>query len=1080
MQVCPNCGEENPEKFRLCGFCGAQLAPALPPQETRKTVTIVFSDLKGSTNLGEALDSEALREVMNRYFEEMREALRRHGGTIEKYIGDAVMAVFGLPTLHEDDAVRAVRAAADMQRRLGELNDELERVWGVRLANRTGVNTGEVVAGDPTTGQRLITGDAVNVAARLEQAAPAMEILLGELTYRLVRDAVEVEAVEPLELKGKSERVPAYRLVSVAETGEGWARRSDAPMVGREEELARLLSSFDEAVTDRACRLVTVIGDAGVGKSRLHDEFMRTVAENAQILRGRCLSYGEGITFWPLGEAVRQAASIREDDSPDVAYARLADLAGDAEAGIVDRVAAAIGVSTERFGIDELFWGVRKLLETLAQHRPVVLLFDDVHWAATTFLELIEHLVDSVRDAPVLLLCPARHELLEQRPAWGERLGTERIVLDPLTATDTEQIVENLLGEAGIDHAARGRIVAAAEGNPLFVEQMLSMLIDEELLRFEDGRWEATSDLADLSVPPTIQALLSSRLDRLVPTERAVVEPASVIGHVFPEDAVVELAPDSIRAEVPFHLTQLENKHFVRPDLSAVDEVRFRFDHVLIREAAYNALLKRARATFHERFVEWADRVNRERDREVEFEEILGYHLEQAHRYLGELGPLDEHGRELGVRAAVRLASAGRRAFARGDMPAAANLLRRAATLFTEDDRRRVELLPILGESLMDTGEFAAAQRFLDEAVARSQELGDVRLGADAVLTRLLAKHHVVDDLQLWGDEIVSELEVLIPALEREEAHAQLAKAWRLLGAVHGSFCRWGEHVKALGEAIEHARAAGDARLEARLVANYSIGLREGPTPVDEAIRHCEEALARGLADRQAEALVVSSLARLRAMKGDFDQGRELIVHADRIRDELGPNVIAPLTSLQSSRIETLAGNLSAAERDLRRDFDKLSAMGDKYLLPLVAALLARAVRQQDRVDEATELAVVTEDLADDGDVETQAVLRGVRAQLMAHAGDLDGAERAAEEAVAIAESIDSPDIQGDCLVTLAEIRRAAGRPEDARAALTQALGLYRLKGNTVSAERTLALVADLPVLETLGQMPSNPGSPPA
>src|SRR5512132_2149455 len=280
MQICPNCGEENPAKFRLCGYCGSPLAPALPAQEVRKTVSIVFSDLKGSTNLGEALDSESLREVMNRYFEEMRAALLRHGGTIEKYIGDAVMAVFGLPTLHEDDALRAVRAAADMQRRLGELNDELERVWGVRLTNRTGVNTGEVVAGDATTGQRLVTGDAVNVAARLEQAAPAMEVLLGELTYRLVRDAVEVEAVEPLELKGKSERVPAYRLVSVAETGEGWARRTDAPMVGREEELARLLSSFDEAVADRACRLVTVIGDAGVGKSRLHDEVMRTVAAN--------------------------------------------------------------------------------------------------------------------------------------------------------------------------------------------------------------------------------------------------------------------------------------------------------------------------------------------------------------------------------------------------------------------------------------------------------------------------------------------------------------------------------------------------------------------------------------------------------------------------------------------------------------------------------------------------------------------------------------------------------------------------------------------------------------------------------
>src|SRR5262245_21798246 len=264
MQICPNCGEENPPKFRLCGYCGSPLAPALPAQEVRKTVSIVFSDLKGSTNLGEALDSEALREVMNRYFEEMRAALLHHGGTIEKYIGDAVMAVFGLPTLHEDDALRAVRAAGDMQRALARLNVELERVWGVTLTNRTGVNTGEVVAGDPTTGQRLVTGDAVNVAARLEQAAPAMEVLLGELTYQLVRDAVEVEVVEPLELKGKAERVPAYRLIAVAEHGEGWARRSDTQIVGRETELAELTAAFEEAVGQRECRLVSVLADAGV------------------------------------------------------------------------------------------------------------------------------------------------------------------------------------------------------------------------------------------------------------------------------------------------------------------------------------------------------------------------------------------------------------------------------------------------------------------------------------------------------------------------------------------------------------------------------------------------------------------------------------------------------------------------------------------------------------------------------------------------------------------------------------------------------------------------------------------------
>lgn len=314
MQICPNCGEENPAKFRLCGFCGSPLAPQLPAQEVRKTVTIVFSDLKGSTAMGEKLDSEAVREVMSRYFDEMKAALERHGGTVEKYIGDAIMAVFGLPRVHEDDALRAVRAAAEMRDHLAALNDELEERWGVTVGNRTGVNTGEVVAGDPTTGQRLVTGDTVNTAARLEQAAPTSQVLLGDTTYRLVRHAVEVEEVEPLELKGKAERVPAYRLVEVREA-ETIDRRRDSPLVGRERELDLLSGELAAATRDRSCRMVTIVAQAGVGKSRLIEEFGRSAtASDARLLRGRCLPYGRGITFWPLVEIVRGAAAIADED----------------------------------------------------------------------------------------------------------------------------------------------------------------------------------------------------------------------------------------------------------------------------------------------------------------------------------------------------------------------------------------------------------------------------------------------------------------------------------------------------------------------------------------------------------------------------------------------------------------------------------------------------------------------------------------------------------------------------------------------------------------------------------------------
>ncbi len=300
MAVCPSCGEQNPDRFRLCGYCGTPLAAPLPAQEVRKTVTVVFCDLKGSTSLGERLDSEALREVMTRYFDEMRGALEEHGGLIEKYIGDAIMAVFGLPRIREDDALRAVRGAAEMKRRLAVLNAELERRWGVTLENRTGVNTGEIVAGDPSAGQRLVIGDTVNVAARLEQAADAQEILIGAPTFRLVRTSVRVEEVEPLELKGKAERVPAYRLLSVEEVGTAERRR--LPLVGREAELATLESELETAVLSSSCRLVTIVAQAGVGKSRLLEELFDRIAPRATTLGGRCLPYGRGITFWPLIE----------------------------------------------------------------------------------------------------------------------------------------------------------------------------------------------------------------------------------------------------------------------------------------------------------------------------------------------------------------------------------------------------------------------------------------------------------------------------------------------------------------------------------------------------------------------------------------------------------------------------------------------------------------------------------------------------------------------------------------------------------------------------------------------------------
>ena len=419
----------------------------LPSVEVRKTVTVLFADVTGSTALGERLDPESLRALMSRYFDEMRSAVEAHEGTVEKFIGDAVMAVFGVPVVHEDDALRAVLAASRMRESLVPLNAELEGTWGARLQVRTGVNTGEVVAGDPSSGQSFVTGDAVNIAARLEQAAEPGEILLGEETRRLVRDAVLVEPVDPLELKGKAERVPAFRLVGVTPGAPALARRLDSALVGREEELATLHRALDEAATQRVCRVATVVGEAGLGKTRLVNEFVVREAERARSLWGRCLPYGEGITFWPVAEVVRSAAGIAEPDSPEAARSKVRELVGDAENGadIADRVAAAIGLD-EGGDIRETFWAVRRLFEFLARDAPLVVVFEDIHWAESTFIDLLEYIAGFSADHPLLILCTSRPEIRELRPDWGSI--AELIVLEPLSESESERLIGNLLGRA--------------------------------------------------------------------------------------------------------------------------------------------------------------------------------------------------------------------------------------------------------------------------------------------------------------------------------------------------------------------------------------------------------------------------------------------------------------------------------------------------------------------------------------------------------------------------------------------------------------------------------------------------------
>lgn len=1048
MQICPNCGEENPPRFRLCGYCGAALAAELPAVEARKTVSIVFSDLKGSTNLGEALDPESLREVMTRYFDEMRDVLEAHGGRVEKYIGDAVMAVFGLPRVHEDDALRAVRAASEMQQALARLNAELERRWGVTLTNRTGVNTGEVVAGDPTAGQRLVVGDAVNVAARLEQAAPALEVLVGDPTYRLVRDMVDVEPVEPLELKGKSERVPAYRLIRVRDTARR-DRDSASPFVGRESELRHLREQLELAVATRSCRVVTLLADAGVGKSRLTDELAEGEEGRSLVLRGRCLPYGKGITFWPLVEIVREAAGIGERDSPETARAKLAAIVGPEGAAIDERIASAVGLAEAKFPLDEIFWAVRKLFEHLAAQQPLLILLDDIHWAELAFLDLVERVVASV-DGPVLIVCGSRPELAELRPQWTSGTNSSRIALAPLSAADSIRVIEGRLGGGTLPDDVAGRIIASAEGNPLYAEQLASMLVDEGMLRFEQGRWLATRELRELSLPPTIHALLIARLDLLSHEERATIGPASVIGLTFAVEALAELVPEPVRDSLDAHLAALVERHLIRPDPRVGEDDRaFRFDHILIKDTAYQGLLKRTRAIFHEQFAEWAERVNLERGRATEHEEIVGYHLEQAHSYLGELGPLDDHGRELGDRAAVLLASAARRAFGRNDMPAAASLFRRAVQLRPERHPRRLELLPDLGEALTEIGELAWAEMFLDEAIEAAHDTGDERLAAEAELGRLVIKRFS-ERLDTWTASVLSTAERAIPIFERLGDDAALARAWRVIANANGVANRFGDAAEAALQAGEYARRAGDGRLQARAATGYAMTALYGPTAVTEAIARCEQVLADTTGDKRLEGVVMCVLAPLHAMRGDFDVARGLYSKGRSLLEEIGATLIAANTALNAATVEILAGDPVAAERELRATYELLAEIDETYLRPTIAAYLAEALSIQGRFLEAEAYAQIAREVAADDDVSSQALWRTVRAKILARDEDLDGAINVASEAVELLQGTDGIVGQADALTVLADALERAGRRSEADDARAAALMLYEQKGNIV------------------------------
>ena len=1019
--------------------------------EVRKTVTVMFSDVADSTPLGEALDPESTRAIMSQYFEVVRNVLERHGGTVEKFIGDAVMAVFGVPLLHEDDALRAVRAAVEMNAELARLNDGFEGTWGVAIANRTGIETGEVIAGDPSRGQSFVVGDAVNTAARLEQSAQSEEILVGETTYRLVHDAVVFERASPVDAKGKAQPVRAWRVLDVVPGAPGWSRRLDSPLVGRDAELDLLKATFEEASVERACKVVTLIGAAGVGKSRLTTEFVSSVGTRATVASGRCLPYGEGITFWPLAEILRDAAGVDDRDTADEVRARVTGLVstGDDADLVQERLSAVLGHGAAP-GIQETFWAVRRFFEQLGEGGLVVV-FDDIQWAEPTFLDLLEYLAIFIQDTPVLMVCLTRSELLEQRPGWMANNPNSRVVsLAALTDLESDGLITNLVGGADVPRSVRTRIAEVAEGNPLFVEETLRMLVDDGLLVPIDRSWTVTADISDLSIPTTIQTLLSARLDRLPEAERAVLERASVIGRVFWWSALEALSPEAQREGLAHALQSLVRKELIRPDRTELrQQDAFRFAHILVRDAAYFGIPKATRADLHESLVDWFE--GKVLDPTGDIESILGYHLEEAHKALLDLGPRNERADKLARRAGALLATAGRQAFARGDMPAAVNLLTRAVSLLPGTDPVRLDCLSALAFALIETGDFTRLETVAAEMNAAAGDSGDPGLKAHAALVGLWIR--LFTSPEGWAEDALNEATRGIGVFEQLGDERGLSKSWSLLGLVHLYTTQFRPSEEAWELSSVHAQRAGNRREELESLSWVPICVWAGPTPADEALERCRSVIERARGDKKVLSTALFVQAELEAGLGRFDEALELIARSKALLDELELTVwiAGPLTQF-AGWVDLWRGDPAAAEKQLRWGHDTLSEIKEMAWLPTVDGILAEAIHAQGRVDEADDLAVSISEAAGSEDVYSQLLWRGVRAKVFAGRGSFDDAESLARESVELVEGTDFLLGHWYAWMTLGELLQLAGRADEALVAVANAIKVAEDKGHLVRA----------------------------
>ena len=1012
--------------------------PALAPASTamaaalaRRPVTVLGVVVQAASSPGSALDPETHEVVHGRSVSALTAVLERYGGKLAISGGERLMGVFGVASVHEDDALRAARASLEARSALATEAGILLRRHGVSLACRFGVATGEALVG--ASGPLGFAGDAGTQAVLLAEAAEPGQILISRQTHELAAAAIESESAGPDRF-----------LLRCAHAGmRPLPLRLDAPLVGRNEEIHRLEAAYALAARERVTMLVTVTGEAGLGKTRLVHEFAGRLGREANVLTGRCLPYGEGITFWPLHEVVRQAG--HGHDSPDAIKALLE---GEADAaGVAERLSRALGPGNQgRSDAAELFWAARRLLETLARPRPLLVVLEDLHWAEPTFLDLVESLAVQPGRSALVVVCLARPELLEQRPSWAA--GAAKAVsvdLTPLAEESAATLLDALAKDQPIPPLTRARLLETAAGNPLYLEQLAAALS------------ERTGSETRLVLPPTIEALLAARLQRLGPGAAGVLARAAIVGQDFGIQAVRELLPPEARGPLSRNLQTLVAKGLVErgpPDRSPGEG--YSFHHILIQQAAYRAIPKSARAELHYRYADWLEYVIWEPA--TQRPEILGYHLEQSVRYRSELWPADAQSTALSRRAAGHLETAGCAAHDRGDVLAAVNLLDRAAALLPSEDPALARICTSLGTASTEAGQLERAGATLDRAQRIAAANGDEGQRAHARVQALLVGLKV--DPNGAALEIARALPELHREFDRNGDELGLCRSLQLQAAIHWDQGRSAAAEDAWQRAAASARRVGDRSQLTEILGWLASAALWGPTPAAEGIRRCQEYLHEIGNHPGGQAGILLRMAGLYAMQDDASMAHATLNRAKALLHSLGPTLTAALIQ-PAAFIAMLAGDPATAETHLRLEYEALDRMGERNILATTAALLARAIAAQgpSRYDEAIHLITASRQAGGGEDLSAQVIGQGSAARILADRGHHAEALELARSAVRLAAQTDLRSQHAGALLDLAHVLAAAGRRAEAHAAATQALDLHQRKGNLpgVQASRRYA-----------------------